>query len=178
MKYRAMMLLASISPIGACGGPNKEKPAPPDVENQAARGATSLGVRAGPIVSTKPEQASVPRLARAPRKFNHPCLMQMGQHLNGPALRAIGTEPFWSARIEGRCITYSHPQDPDGTRIWARYSVHPSGGTWSGAVEGLRFELRTTRRPGCSDGMSDRDYPIAVQLTVGQERRTGCAETL
>jgi uncharacterized membrane protein len=106
------------------------------------------------------------------------CMMQGAERLDVAPLRAIGTEPFWGARIEGRCVTYSHPEDQDGTRIWTRYTPSPGGGTWSGALSGRRFELRTRAQPGCSDGMSDRRYPIAVELLVGGERRKGCAEPL
>jgi len=103
------------------------------------------------------------------------CMMQGTERLQGPRLRAIGTEPFWAATIEGRCVTYSHPEDQAGTRVWTRYSPTADGGTWTGALGGRAFELRTRRQPGCSDGMSDRDYPIAVELVVGGERRQGCA---
>jgi uncharacterized membrane protein len=106
------------------------------------------------------------------------CFMQDGERLQPARLRAIGTEPFWGARIEGRCVTYSHPEDQAGTRVWTRYTRAPNGGTWSGALRGQRFELRTRAAPGCSDGMSDRRYSIAVDLQVGGERRQGCAEPL
>jgi uncharacterized membrane protein len=104
--------------------------------------------------------------------------MQGSERLQLAPLRAIGTEPFWGARIEGRCVTYSHPENQAGTRVWTRYTPAPNGGTWSGALGGQRFELRTRAAPGCSDGMSDRRYPIAVDLQVGGERRQGCAEPL
>jgi uncharacterized membrane protein len=91
-------------------------------------------------------------------------------------LKAIGTEPFWGARIEGRCVTYSHPGDQKGTRVWTRFNTGPDGGIWLGALEGSRFELRTRTAAGCSDGMSDRHYPMAVTLTVNGEERRGCAE--
>ncbi|MEA3041899.1 MAG: hypothetical protein QOC65_1388, partial [Sphingomonadales bacterium] len=107
------------------------------------------------------------------------CMMQGSERLRIAPLRAVGTEPFWGARIEGRCVTYSHPDDQAGTRVWTRYAPGPGGGgTWSGALGGRPFELRTRPQPGCSDGMSDRRYPIAVDLLVGGERRRGCAAPL
>ena len=106
------------------------------------------------------------------------CLMQDGERLAVKPLRAVGTEPFWGARIEGRCVTYSHPEDQKGTRIWTRFTPRSDGNTWSGALGGRRFELRTRAAPGCSDGMSDRRYPMAVELLVNSEKRTGCAEPL
>ncbi|HEX8641418.1 MAG TPA: hypothetical protein VF704_09720, partial [Allosphingosinicella sp.] len=70
------------------------------------------------------------------------CMMQGSERLQVAPLRAVGTEPFWGARIEGRCVTYSHPDDQQGTRVWTRYSPGAGGGgTWSGALEGRRFEL-------------------------------------
>lgn len=118
--------------------------------------------------------------SRAPRASTSdpavsPCLMQDGQKLSVQSLRAIGTEPFWAARIEGRCVTYSHPEDQQGTRMWTRFTPTPNGGVWSGALGGRQFELRTRAAPGCSDGMSDKNYPVAVDLLVNGEQRKGCA---
>ncbi|HEX9964464.1 MAG TPA: hypothetical protein VGB04_05720 [Allosphingosinicella sp.] len=108
-----------------------------------------------------------------------PCSTQDGKALRVAPIRAVGTEPFWNARTEGRCVTYSHPEDQKGTRVWTRYVPGPrGGGTWSGSLGGQPFELRTRARPGCSDGMSDRRYPLAAELTVAGERRSGCAEPL
>jgi uncharacterized membrane protein len=49
---------------------------------------------------------------------------------------------------------------------------------WTGFYENQRFALRTRPALGCSDGMSDRRYPIEVSLTIGTDNRTGCAEPL
>ncbi len=103
------------------------------------------------------------------------CLTQDGQKIAAVRLRAIGTEPFWNARIEGRCVTYSTPEDQAGTRIWTKFTGDGDDGTWSGALEGRQFELRTRPEPGCSDGMSDNRYPLAVTLRVRGETRQGCA---
>jgi uncharacterized membrane protein len=78
----------------------------------------------------------------------------------------------------GRCVTYSHPDDLAGTRLWTRFSGNGVEGSWTGALRGVRFLLRTRAEAGCSDGMSDRRYPVAVTLDIGEERRTGCAEPL
>jgi uncharacterized membrane protein len=106
------------------------------------------------------------------------CDLQNGSALPRLRIRAVGTEPFWGARIEGRCVTYSHPEDQAGTRVWTKFEGSPSAGSWSGALNGQPFLLRTRSRRDCSDGMSDRRYPIAVSLTVDGEERQGCAEPL
>jgi uncharacterized membrane protein len=105
----------------------------------------------------------------------NPCLVQEGVPLQVAPRRAVGTEPFWSAGIVGRCVTYAHPEDQSGTRIWTRYAKGPDGETWSGALGGQAFELRIRSRPGCSDGMSDRSYPLSAELNVRGEKRSGCA---
>ncbi len=104
------------------------------------------------------------------------CQMQDGERLSVAPLRGVGTEPFWAVQIEGRCVTYSHPDEQQGTRVWTHYAASATGGTWSGALAGRPFILRTRAQSGCSDGMSDRRYPLAVELTVGGEQRSGCAE--
>lgn len=105
-----------------------------------------------------------------------PCLTQDGQAIPASNLRAVGTEPFWGAKVEGRCVTYSHPEDQSGTRVWTKFSGSATNGTWTGSLDGQLFIMRTLPRAGCSDGMSDNLYPIAVSLTVGGEQRNGCAE--
>ncbi|GAB6195748.1 hypothetical protein PAGU2595_010530 [Lysobacter xanthus] len=104
------------------------------------------------------------------------CRTQDGHAIAANRMRAVGTEPFWGASVEGRCVTYSHPGDATGTRVWTRFEGTVEQGAWSGALHGAPFVMRTRPAPGCSDGMSDRRYPIAVSLTVGDEERRGCAE--
>lgn len=106
------------------------------------------------------------------------CRMQDGRAIPPNLIRAIGTEPFWGARIEGRCVTYSHPEDQSGTRIWTQFTGTRDNGVWTGFYANRRFVLRTRPQPGCSDGMSDNRYPVAVSLTVAGEQRSGCAELL
>jgi uncharacterized membrane protein len=106
------------------------------------------------------------------------CLTQDGAAIAANRLRAVGTEPFWGARIEGRCVIYLTPENQGGTRVWTRFSGSRDAGAWVGALNGKPFELRTSPSPSCSDGMSDKIYPVAVTLTVAGETRAGCAEPL
>lgn len=103
------------------------------------------------------------------------CLIQDGEPLRITPVKAIGTEPFWGARVEGRCVNYSTPEDQKGTRVWTRFNPGPDGGVWVGTLDGAPFKLITRLRPGCSDGMSDRSYPMEAVLTVRGEERRGCA---
>ena len=109
----------------------------------------------------------------------NPCLMQGADGLQVAPIRAVGTEPFWGARVEGRCVTYSTPDDQQGVRVWARYSEAANGsGAWVGQLGGRKFEMRVRPQAGCSDGMSDKRYPMAVELAVNGEKRAGCAEPI
>lgn len=147
-------------PVSASYGAQSSGPHPPPPGNLARAFVAACSESAAP---------PAPRPASA-------CLAQDGEPVPANRIRAVGTEPFWGARIEGRCVTYSHPDDIQGTRVWTRFVGTTTNGSWSGALGGSRFVLRTRPQPGCSDGMSDERYPIAVALTVGGEERTGCAE--
>ena len=122
------------------------------------------------------ERQLVPAPAAPDTPVVAPCQTQDGNALPAMRLRAVGTEPFWGARIEGRCVTYSTPENQAGTRVWTRFSGKADGGIWSGALDGRQFELRTRKSPGCSDGMSDNRYPVEVTLRVRGETRKGCAK--
>ena len=104
----------------------------------------------------------------------HPCLTQDGRAL-ASRLKALGTEPFWAAEVEGRCVTYRTPEDQQGTRIWTRFGEGGGGQAWEGALEARQFQLIVRPSPGCSDGMSDRTYPLEAVLRVKGETRRGCA---
>jgi uncharacterized membrane protein len=109
------------------------------------------------------------------RPGDSPCQVQGGKRLSVQPLRAVGTEPFWGAAVQGRCVTYSHAEDQKGIRVWTRYAPAAGGGTWTGTNGGKPFVLTIRPAPGCSDGMSDRRYPLAAELLVGGERLQGCA---
>jgi uncharacterized membrane protein len=104
------------------------------------------------------------------------CSLQGGERLDVASRRAVGTEPFWAARIEGRCVTYSDPANQDGTRIWTQYRKEPGRETWTGTFGGKSFDLKVLQKAGCSDGMSDKRYAQTVHLSWGAASRDGCAE--
>lgn len=171
------------------GGVSGSGPVPDDLKGlvagpiAASYGAQHSGPHAAPpadlarpFVSACFEHASAAlQAASKPTPSTSPCLVQDGEALR-TSLKAVGTEPFWAARIEGRCVTYSHPEVQKGTRVWTRYTPGPVGGTWAGALGGQPFQLRINPTRKCSDGMSDKVYPITVELTVHGEQRHGCAE--
>ncbi len=86
-----------------------------------------------------------------------PCLTQDGRAVPANSLRAVGTEPFWGARVEGRCVTYSHPQDLSGTRVWTKFS----GSTRTGPGRDRSMASRSS----CALSRT-RDAPMACRTTA------------
>ena len=92
----------------------------------------------------------------------------------GPAVdrgdyRAIGTEPFWDLTIGAR-MTFTDR----GTNLTVAEATPP-------VRNGVAGEMYTGRRvtanivhSRCSDGMSERNYPDTVQVTVDGRRYQGC----
>ena len=158
----AELITLVSGPVSASYGAQSSGPHPAPPEDLARAFA---GACAKEIAKPAPQPAGA-------------CLTQDGKPVPANRIRAVGTEPFWGARIEGRCVTYSHPEDQAGTRVWTKFSGTTTNGSWTGSLGGKPFVLRTRPQADCSDGMSDNRYPIAVTLTVGGEQRTGCAEPL
>jgi uncharacterized membrane protein len=177
---RLALIAAATLLLPACGSREDAADAPTpeaaEVPISSAVPTPSSANQAAP--PGRPAGNEAAQLEQPPAGPGTPCLMQGSERLSVRPQRAVGTEPFWSARVEGRCVLYSQPEDQDGTRVWTRYAKGPDGEIWSGALDGQAFELRTRAKPGCSDGMSDKSYPLAVSLTVRGEQRTGCAELI
>ena len=87
-----------------------------------------------------------------------------------------GTEPFWGGESAGGTLTYSTPENIDGTTIAVERFAGRGGLSLAGQLDGAPFDMAIT--PGdCSDGMSDRTYPFTATLQVRGEQRNGCAWT-
>lgn len=89
-------------------------------------------------------------------------------------LQFTGTEPFWGGEVSGTTLTYSTPENQDGTEIEVERFAGRGGIAFSGTLEGAAFEMMVTPL-ACSDGMSDRTYPFTVTLGIGEDKRNGCA---
>ncbi|WEK01376.1 MAG: META domain-containing protein [Candidatus Sphingomonas phytovorans] len=110
-------------------------------------------------------------------KFAHvlfvPALLVSGAAVaqtSDTSYKAVGTEPGWALTIDKGLIRYVG--DYGRTRVTAQAPVpRPS-------FNGLRYVTpRITidiTRSRCSDGMSNRDYPDSVTVTVGRRTVRGC----
>ncbi|MFZ9394754.1 MAG: COG3650 family protein [Erythrobacter sp.] len=91
-------------------------------------------------------------------------------------ITALGTEPFWSARVEGSTLTWSTPGNIAGEQARVTRFAGNGGLGVSGTLGGEALQMAVT--PGsCSDAMSDRRYPFTVTLNIGNVQHTGCAYT-
>jgi uncharacterized membrane protein len=89
-------------------------------------------------------------------------------------LDAKGTEPFWAVAIRKDMLTLTRPDHADLTAPHGGPQVTGGAAVWSGGVG--RAVLKVTLRNGeCSDGMSDRTYPLTAEVAIGDEVLKGCA---
>ena len=178
---RISLVLLTLPVLIGCGNAGSNAPAPPLEERLTIvgnEGETAVASATSPTTrqaQTRPQRKPAAPSSSVTERLGA-CHQQDGKAVPPTHLRAIGTEPFWGARIEGRCVTYSHPEDQSGMRIWTRFAGTAQSGQWRGAYQGKPFVLRTRLQADCSDGMSDRRYPIAVTLIVSAEERQGCAD--
>lgn len=161
---------ASILLLCACSAPE------PPADNLTTSNAAPDQVA---VPANTPQSNGAQPAQTVPEAKGHPCLTQDGEAVTH-RLKALGTEPFWAAEVEGRCVTYKTPEDQQGTRVWTHVDTGPQGPVWNGALRGRQFQLivKPAAPPGCSDGMSDNIYPMDAVLRVDGETRNGCAKPL
>ena len=170
---RGYLIVLTCSILSCCS---------PDARDTSAQSSESSNI-ADVVPSDIPDIASKPAATASfgpvSTEARNACLIQENRALGIQAIRATGTEPFWSAQVEGRCVTYSTPENQSGIRVWTRFSQGAGDNrSWLGQLNGKKFEMRVRAEAGCSDGMSDNRYPLAVDLTVDDEIRKGCAKPL
>ena len=82
-----------------------------------------------------------------------------------------GTEPFWSVKIRKDALTLERPQPPSRSVPNAGPSMEDEAAVWRG--DQLKVSLR---KAACSDGMSDKAYPMSAEVIAAGETLKGCAE--
>lgn len=93
----------------------------------------------------------------------------------GQPIRALGTEPFWNATLSEERMTFKEMGGETLTASHAGYQLTGTVAVWSGtAANGTKLEVTLTGTD-CSDGMSDRTYPLTAKVQVGDKTLNGCA---
>lgn len=96
----------------------------------------------------------------------------------GQPLRALGTEPFWGVEITPENLAYSGVDVTEvraanpGPTIQGTTAVYAAAGADGTAL------VVTLIATECSDGMSDRVYPLTARVEVGQQTLNGCAASV
>lgn len=99
-----------------------------------------------------------------------------GAILSALPLRALGTEPFWALDIEATELRFKTPDDTAGVRFPApARSLAGDTVSWTAQRDTAAIEARVWPAK-CSDGMSDREYPYTVRVTVAGTAYRGCAD--
>ena len=116
-----------------------------------------------------------PAEAPAPSpELTAPAAVLGGVELAG-SLRAIGTEPDWSVDLTGTEMVYTSPEPPGQRARQPEPVIQGTTATWAGeTADGATFKV-TLVATECSDGMSERTYPLTAMVTVGERALTGCA---
>lgn len=90
-------------------------------------------------------------------------------------LRVLGTEPFWAVEITPTGLTYSGVDRPEQKAANPGPILQGTVAIWTTETDaGDKLEV-TVMATDCSDGMSDRTYPLTAKVEIGGERLTGCA---
>ena len=90
-------------------------------------------------------------------------------------VRALGTEPFWGVELTGTEMVYTAAEPPEQRAPQPNPVVQGTTATYEAeTADGtpLRVTLIATE---CSDGMSDRTWPLTAMVKVGDQDLTGCA---
>ncbi|MNH55789.1 hypothetical protein D3C73_75320 [compost metagenome] len=93
-------------------------------------------------------------------------------------LRVLGTEPFWAVEITPAGLTYSGVDRPELKAANPGPALQGTVAVWTTETEAKVPLVVTLMATDCSDGMSDRTYPLTARVEVGDESLTGCAASI
>ncbi|WP_296815571.1 hypothetical protein [Brevundimonas sp.] len=86
----------------------------------------------------------------------------------------LGTEPFWGVEITGGQIRLAGVDRPEMTAPRTTPVIQGTTGTWTSTTDDGQPLVITVIDTDCSDGMSDRTYPLTARVQIGMETLNGC----
>ena len=90
-------------------------------------------------------------------------------------VRVLGNEPFWAVEMTGTEMIYTTPEPPEQRAPQPNPVVQGTTATWeTETADGTALKV-TLVATECSDGMSDRTYPLTAMVGIGDLELTGCA---
>jgi len=97
-----------------------------------------------------------------------------GVDLDQP-VHVLGTEPFWAVEITPQGLTYSGVDRAEQKAANPGPTLQGNLVSWTTKTETGADLTVTLTATDCSDGMSDRTYPLTAKVEIGGETLTGCA---
>jgi uncharacterized membrane protein len=86
----------------------------------------------------------------------------------------IGTEPFWGVQFTSGSVSYSGVDRPELTAVRPAPVIQGTIATWTMTTSDGTDLVVTLAETECSDGMSDRTYPLTAQVVIADETLNGC----
>ncbi|MCR6661181.1 MAG: hypothetical protein NVV72_18350 [Asticcacaulis sp.] len=86
------------------------------------------------------------------------------------SITLVGTEPFWNILFGDGRLVFSSPDSHLGRTVSAPFILNKDGAEWHD--QDMDIYLTPVR---CSDGMSDRSYPLKAVVHIGETVLKGCA---
>jgi len=97
-----------------------------------------------------------------------------GVNLSEP-VSLLGTEPFWGIKLTGEELIYEGVDRPEQRAPQPQIEIQGTVATLqTRSASGTTFDVTLTATE-CSDGMSDRTFPLTAVVKVGDETLMGCA---
>ncbi|ADK99490.1 COG3650 family protein [Brevundimonas subvibrioides] len=93
-------------------------------------------------------------------------------------LRVLGTEPFWAIDVAHETLVLTRPGVADVTAPTSDPVVTGTTAVYSGTTNTGQTLVMTLIATECSDGMSDRIYPLTAKVELGEETLNGCGNTI
>jgi uncharacterized membrane protein len=125
------------------------------------------------LVACTPEIASQEPAAASSATTDIAPPLSSGQ-FGGVDLRAplslVGTEPFWAVKIADGAAILSRMDQVEASYSVGDFTVSDTAATVQSGDLSIVLTAVT-----CSDGMSDRVYPLTAEVRVGDETLKGCA---
>lgn len=90
-------------------------------------------------------------------------------------VRALGTEPFWAVDITPDALVYSGVDRPEQRAPNPGPVMRGATAAFSSKTQQGTELVVTLMATECSDGMSDRTYPLVARVEIGDEALNGCA---
>lgn len=122
------------------------------------------------LVACSPE----PETAAEREPTPEPASTLAGVDLSRP-VRLLGTEPFWGIDLTGTEIVYSGADRPEQRGPQPKPTIQGTVATFETTTTAGSPIAITLTATECSDGMSDRTYPLTALVEVGGETLMGCA---